>query len=374
MKNDEIIMNWWNDLSEEWKDIFTINYTLNTEIEFNIFEELIYDDYNPYSVFKKVFNRPFVSQQKIIDLDKIEFFICAQCGLTTLEPLLALRNLKAVWAYDFDNHENFVKIQRPKIEKNKLAVVFGDMDEDIFRFNGMPNFFLQFNLRIIFDHYPELNTNENLITILSQNKRIKDAFKTKIRHYLLENHTLLVLNQFSKYFSTGMSIIENPRTLVSWNELSWFRFLLATHDIGKAEAYLQNDIANQHKITIEIIEEIESELPFHNDKISLIKLILSGDLLGLYFQNKISSHDVLKYFIEKNKLISNKDLLKINMIYYQCDTASYTADAGGLKFLEHLFEYRDGEKVFDEEEGLIRFSDKYWEMYIKLKKEIDLCQ
>ena len=59
------------------------------------------------------------------------------------------------------------------------------------------------------------------------------------------------------------------------------------------------------------------------------------------------------------------------MIYYQCDIASYTADAGGIKFLEHLFDYQNGEKVFDEEEGLIKMSPKYWEMYRQLKSEIE---
>ena len=40
------------------------------------------------------------------------------------------------------------------------------------------------------------------------------------------------------------------------------------------------------------------------------------------------------------------DLLYYLMIYYQCDIASYTEDAGGIKFLEHLFTYQNGAKVF----------------------------
>ena len=64
------------------------------------------------------------------------------------------------------------------------------------------------------------------------------------------------------------------------------------------------------------------------------------------------------------------------MIYYQCDTASYTADAGGLKFLEHLFEYKDGAKVFDEENYLHDWNAEdlpdgmYYYEYIGLNKEI----
>ena len=59
------------------------------------------------------------------------------------------------------------------------------------------------------------------------------------------------------------------------------------------------------------------------------------------------------------------------MIYYQCDVSSYTADAGGIKFLEHLFDYENGKKIFDPEEELIKMSPKYWEMYKQLKKEIN---
>jgi hypothetical protein len=59
------------------------------------------------------------------------------------------------------------------------------------------------------------------------------------------------------------------------------------------------------------------------------------------------------------------------MVYYQCDCASYTTDAGGIEFLEHLFEYENSHKVFDESEGLIKLSHKYWSMYKQLKQDIE---
>ena len=68
--------------------------------------------------------------------------------------------------------------------------------------------------------------------------------------------------------------------------------------------------------------------------------------------------------------MSKNDFFQLFMIYYQCDTAAYTEDAGGYKFLEHLFSYENGQKVFDEETGLLRFSHKYREMYNRLKDEI----
>ena len=62
------------------------------------------------------------------------------------------------------------------------------------------------------------------------------------------------------------------------------------------------------------------------------------------------------------------DFLYIFIVYYQCDTASYTADAGGLRYLEHLFEYSDSvTKKFDAAEGLIKMTCQYWDKYMKLK-------
>jgi hypothetical protein len=54
------------------------------------------------------------------------------------------------------------------------------------------------------------------------------------------------------------------------------------------------------------------------------------------------------------------------MIYYQCDIAPYTKDVRGFRFLEHLFEYEDGKKIFDKNEKLLKFSVKYQKMYFML--------
>ena len=56
------------------------------------------------------------------------------------------------------------------------------------------------------------------------------------------------------------------------------------------------------------------------------------------------------------------------MVYYQCDISSYTADAGGLRFLEYLFDYSDvATKKVDASEGLIKMADQYWDKYLTLK-------
>ena len=63
-------------------------------------------------------------------------------------------------------------------------------------------------------------------------------------------------------------------------------------------------------------------------------------------------------------------LLQLKMVLYQCDIASYTKDAGGLKYLEHMFVYENNEKSFDEENGLLTMSAVYWNRYEQLKSAI----
>ena len=59
------------------------------------------------------------------------------------------------------------------------------------------------------------------------------------------------------------------------------------------------------------------------------------------------------------------------MILYQCDIASYTKDAGGLKYLEHMFVYDNGEKMFDDEYGILLMSPVYKERYEQLRKQYE---
>lgn len=101
--------------------------------------------------------------------------------------------------------------------------------------------------------------------------------------------------------------------------------------------------------------------------------MISSDALGEYFQKKSSISETKKRILQSmgNLRIEPKHYFKLMMTYYQCDTAAYTADAGGLKYLEFLFEYQGGEKVFYENECLFKMTAKYWGKYLELKKVIE---
>jgi len=203
-----------------------------------------------------------------------------------------------------------------------------------------------------------------VIAVLKQNG-YNDTFSYKIRHYTLESHTVLVCNVFEKYFAANYSS--------KYLNLELFRTLLVLHDIGKTKAFINGNKNYQYKYTKKIIVDLWKFLSYSNNKLNTILAFLEEDCLGDYFQNKLSIEQVY----QKLNILSRScgldvfSFFKIYMIYYQCDIASYTADAGGIEFLEHLFDYENGSKVFDENEKMIKMSPKYWKMYNQLKTEIE---
>lgn len=205
-------------------------------------------------------------------------------------------------------------------------------------------------------------TPNEIITALKSIPLLKKLYETKVRHYTLESHTLLVIGQFDKYFTQAN--IKIPK--------SQFRLLLALHDIGKPKAYLEGNIHNQYIETIEIITQITPQLPYSKEVINECLAIINGDPIGSLFQGKITFTKSAS-IIFKMKAISDLDLtsfFKAITIYYQCDAASYTKDAGGIKYLEHLFAYEGGQKSFNAEKGILNFSPIFEAKYIELEKAI----
>lgn len=197
---------------------------------------------------------------------------------------------------------------------------------------------------------------EELITALELVfPKFEELYNIKVRHYVTKVHTLIVCQQFEKYafkFNTDAMSID------------LMRVILAIHDIGKAV-----DRDTQHEQTLSLVREFWETTPFTEYELNLTESLLKDNHIGYYFQQKYELEPLVDEILAdaKELNISPEILLQYKMILYQCDVASYTKDAGGLKYLEHLFEYEDGEKVFDEEEGLISMSPDFKERYITLK-------
>lgn len=209
----------------------------------------------------------------------------------------------------------------------------------------------------------ELYNPMEALNILKQNGYY-DVFSQKIRHYTLETHTNLVCNVFERYFAPNYS---------ESISLELFRSLLILHDIGKSKAFIEGNKNNQYEYTNHIIKNLWKNLSYSQIELSIVLALLDGDCLGDYFQGKLTISEVRTkiYDLAETCNLTAESFFRIYAVYYQCDIASYTADAGGIKFLEHLFEYKDGKKIFDESERLIKMSPNYREMYKQLKNEIE---
>ena len=199
-------------------------------------------------------------------------------------------------------------------------------------------------------------TPEELIVALELAfPKFEELYNIKVRHYVTKVHTLIVCQQFEKYafkFNTDAM------------NLDLMRVILAVHDIGKAV-----DRNTQHEQTLSLVREFWEVTPFTEYELKLTESLLKDNHLGYYFQQKYDLEPLVNEIMTdaKELNIAPEILLQYKMILYQCDVASYTKDAGGFKYLEHLFEYENGEKVFDEEEGLISMSSEFKERYITLK-------
>lgn len=191
----------------------------------------------------------------------------------------------------------------------------------------------------------------------------KDYF-TQVRHYTVEKHTILVSQVFEKYFAL------NWKNVLS---VEAFRVMLILHDIGKARAFVNGNKDEQYKYTNIIINEIKDVIPTQKSEFQILLKLLEVDSIGNYFQEK----QTLEFTVEEigrlsdNLNISIVDFFYLLSVYYQCDTASYTKDEGGFPFLESLFQYNNGQKLFNTNEGLLKFSEKHQIKYLDLLKHIN---
>ena len=201
---------------------------------------------------------------------------------------------------------------------------------------------------------------EEMITALELiMPKLEELYNTRVRHYAVKKHTLLVCEQFEKYAFDFDNKCMN---------MDLMRLVLAVHDIGKAI-----DRSTQHEHTLSLVRELWENTPFTEHEFNLVEVLLRDDHLGSYFQNKYDLSDLKEEIVvaATELKMPPSTLLQYKMILYQCDIASYTKDAGGLKYLEHMFEYKDGEKIFNDEEGIIIMSSEYAERYNLLKLEIN---
>ncbi|WP_194269525.1 DarT ssDNA thymidine ADP-ribosyltransferase family protein [Oceanihabitans sp. IOP_32] len=323
------------------------------------------DNYDPYKLYRHVFDKEYIStHDNIIDYDSIYFLVVSNKNSLNKYDILSCKRLIALYINDLsglsDELISLLNSKNIQIIHQGLSDWYFDCEDLIGIKENQKELAKsesQYSQHDSIHNYPQ-----SIDELCKLSTSFVETYNTKVRHYILRDHTNLVLNQFDKYFAIQFN---EP-------ERAFFRFFLLVHDIGKPRAFQLGNKDDQYTHSIEILNGIWGKVSNSHNDLSKIQFLLNGDIMGEYFQGKKDAESTTQLIVEAAKALntSPSKLFDELIIYYQCDTAAYTADAGGYKFLEHLFSYENGQKVFDEEAGLLRFSDKYREMYNRLKDEI----
>jgi len=179
--------------------------------------------------------------------------------------------------------------------------------------------------------------------------------------YSLKRHTLMVIRQFEKYFSHS--------DLPLGVSVSFFRLILALHDIGKPEAIAKGGKHLQHKYTQKYILSLFKLLEIEEKNTNIALVLASGDPIGKYISNEKSIFDTLETVekMAKKADVPIDQFFKLLCIYYKVDAGSYTKNAGGIESLDRLFN-------FDEIGKKLNFADniqkKIDQLFLKVMKKI----
>ena len=154
--------------------------------------------------------------------------------------------------------------------------------------------------------------------------------------YTLEEHTLMVLGQYGKYFSSS--------PLPAGLDHSHFRLFLAIHDIGKPKAVEEGNKRMQGEYNPVLFEDHFPRDPFIEERHrSLLWSLLKGDPIGTHLKYGGRELDRVLEELEgmygHTKYVTRSDYMDILLIYYMSDAGSYTLDAGPKSGLDHLFRF-----------------------------------
>lgn len=205
---------------------------------------------------------------------------------------------------------------------------------------------------------------EELVSNIKRDFNLTQEYSSPVgvwEGYTLEQHTLMVMRQFERYFSQNMDF-----SLIGKNE---FRTLLALHDLGKVRAIMQGlDKSKQHEFNQNILPGIFRMMGVEKN-IYLMTAIASQDWIGSYIQGKITLEDAISKIqkVSRDQYVDLHQLFNVLKIYYLSDASSYTVDAGGKRSLDNLFEFK---REKDAEKGMVELSEAPKQLMIQLEKAL----
>lgn len=166
-------------------------------------------------------------------------------------------------------------------------------------------------------------------------KRLYESDSGVWQRYTIEQHTLMVMRQFEKYFAQNFN---SP--LISRDD---FRVMLAMHDIGKPEVPMTSHQDDEQNFTEMIMQRSLILLDFSWKQINMMTAIACQDYLRPLVKNYDPRDSVTRAVnLTRNRAydfgINPKELAEVMLIYYMCDAGAYTKDAGG-EGLDSIFKF-----------------------------------
>lgn len=205
-----------------------------------------------------------------------------------------------------------------------------------------------------------------VISSLKQNDFARQQLEADagvVEGYTIEEHTLMMMTQFEKYFS------HEPLPLGL--SADSFRKILAIHDIGKPTALEEGDKNRQHQYTQKYAPELLREQGLSEAEIKIALALVSGDPIGEHVKSEWNLESSLKDIKNMANVaeVNPKEFFDLLKIFYQCDAGSYTQDStiegivNGKKSLDRLF-------VFDKDKQKMDFSPEIKKRITKLEKAL----
>ncbi|PKL37084.1 hypothetical protein CVV38_04340 [Candidatus Peregrinibacteria bacterium HGW-Peregrinibacteria-1] len=209
----------------------------------------------------------------------------------------------------------------PAIEDRKLKVTKDD-------FNAL------------FDNYSY--TPENLVKLFEEDFGTDfDSDVQTAQFDTLRDHVLQVLHQYEVFFSyNNLPARITPK---------FMRLTLLLHDIGKPTAVKQGEKHLQHEKTLPILESTFEALGFSKEEIALASALVEEDPIGKYMLDKSSLDECLETIRKQagKTSLELKDFYDLLMMFYMCDSSSYTAKPkpGKPSPLDKLYLLDDANRV-----------------------------
>ena len=202
-------------------------------------------------------------------------------------------------------------------------------------------------------------TPEKLVALFEKDFKWEFSSNSGVwEKYTIKQHTLMVLNQFEKYFKNTQ--------LPSEINHDFFRVILVLHDLSKPEAIAWGGKQLKSEYAEKLMISTLSKLQYTEQEISIAAALVAADPIGQYLAKRISakmSAEII-YMRAREAMLKIDALFSLFRIFYMVDAGSYTKDAGGLKGLDHIF-------IFDTKKKEMKFSPVYeklmWDLdsYIK---------